>query len=301
VTIAFLFPGQGVDLAGAVGDWHASSSHVRRLLDLAARETGTSLTALVRADRDAFRSTAVYQPALSAVSVGVLLELIERDVCATTAAGHSLGEIAACVAMGALSPEDAVRVAAVRGRAMARAAALHPGGMIAICARSRAETDAALACARRGGWAQVAAHNAPDQWVLSGEWPALRAVPSRFDPRPIATDGPWHSDAMSDAIPEFRNALRALGSASGSLVCNRTGRLVAADEDLADTLAGQLVHPVEWTTTMQTLASLRVSLMITVGPAKALRMLARRNRPDVRLLDVDTPANLPHIAAQLVA
>jgi len=209
MSLALLFPGQGVNVAAVAGEWYARSTPTRALLDQAARHVGIPVGRLLHASGHALQNTATYQPVLTALSIGALLELTLRGVRADVVAGHSLGEIAALVAASAIHPEDAVALAATRGRAMARAAAESPGGMLALGVRSRAEVDEAVACARLHGRAQIAAHNAPDEWVLAGDWPALRAVPPRFAPVPLHTGGAWHSVAMEAAMSEYRTALGA--------------------------------------------------------------------------------------------
>lgn len=304
MSVALLFPGQGVDLAAVAGEWYACSAHARALLERAAELVGEPAARLVGGAGRALRPTQAYQPVLTAVSVGALLELAERGVGADVVAGHSLGELAACAAAGALRPDAAVALAALRGRAMARAAEECPGGLLALTAGTAAAAADAVECARARGWAQIAAHNAPDEWVLSGDWPALRAVPSRFAPVPLATDGPWHSAAMSGAVAEYRAALREAVAAPlrVPLVANRTGRPVGPADDLVELLAGQLTHRVEWAATMATLGEMNVRAVLTVGPAKALRGLARRNLGRaVRVLGVDRPADLARAAEALAA
>lgn len=304
MSLAFLFPGQGVDLAAVAGEWHACSSAARGLLDVAARQVGIPTARLLHGSGHALRDTAAYQPVLTAISIGALLELTARGVRADRVAGHSLGELAALVAAGAMRPDCAVALAATRGRAMARAAEQNPGGMLAVSARSRAEAEEAVTHARAHGRVEIAAHNAPDEWVLAGEWPALRAVPPRFAPAPLATGGAWHSAAMAGAVRVYREALG--GSIAGPprlpFVCNRTGRLVRVEDDLTELLAAQLTHPVEWTTAMATLAALGTRTVITVGPGKQLRGLARRNLGrEIQVLGVDSPADLATLVEALAA
>jgi [acyl-carrier-protein] S-malonyltransferase len=304
MSLAFLFPGQGVDAAAVAGDWYARSAHARTLLDQAAAHVGVPIGRLLHGSGQALRDTAAYQPVLTAMSVGALLELTARGVRADVVAGHSLGELAALVAAGAVAPDAAVALAATRGRAMARAAEHQPGGMLALSARSRTEAEEAMAHALAHGRAQIAAHNAPDEWVLAGEWSALRAVPPRFAPVRLDTGGPWHSAAMSLAVSAYREALRdaIVGPLRIPVVCNRTGQLIGEADDLAELLAGQLTHPVEWTTTMETVSAMSVRTIITVGPAKPLRGLARRNLGrEIQVLGVDSPSDLTGVAEALAA
>ena len=80
-------------------------------------------------------------------------------------AGHSLGEISALVAAGALEAEDGLRLVATRGRLMQEAAEqTGDGGMLAVRVRERAPVDEVAAAI---GLA-LANDNAPDQLVLPG-------------------------------------------------------------------------------------------------------------------------------------
>ncbi len=303
-SLAFLFPGQGMDVAAVAGEWHACSAPARALLEDAARHVGIPIAGLLHGSGQALRDTAAYQPVLTAISVGALLELTTRGVRADVVAGHSLGEVAALVAAGALRPDRAVALAAARGRAMACAASKHPGGMLALSARSRAEAEEAVTHARTRGRVQIAAHNAPDEWVLAGEWSALGTVPPRFAPVRLDTGGPWHSAAMSGAVSAYRTALENAihGPPRLPFVCNRTGQPVRAEDDLVELLAAQLTHPVEWVTTMASLSAIQTRIVITVGPGKPLRGLARRNLGrDIRVLGVDSPADLAGLAEALAA
>jgi [acyl-carrier-protein] S-malonyltransferase len=293
---AFLFPGQGVRVAEFAREWYESSPSCRRLLDFAAERTGLQVARVLHGSGEALRDTAVYQPVTVALCLGVCEELLGRGVAPAVVAGHSLGELSACAAAGAFSAESAVAVAAVRGRLMARGAERHPGGMVAIRVSSR---EAALQVARRVanyGAVGIAAHNGPDEFVLSGRTVALRALPEECRPTPLATSGPWHSAAMEDAVDEYRQELlRALrGHPRVRLVCNATGAVVGPDDDLAELLARQLTRPVEWVATMRTIARLGVSTVFTVGPAKALRRLARQALAGTAsVLGVDEPRRLP--------
>ena len=75
--------------------------------------------------------------------------------------GHSLGEITALVAAGALDAPDGLRLVAARGRLMDEAS---EGGMLAVRVRERAPVEEVAA---ETGLA-LANDNAPDQLVLSG-------------------------------------------------------------------------------------------------------------------------------------
>jgi [acyl-carrier-protein] S-malonyltransferase len=291
VKTAFLFPGQATDIADAVDAWRASSSHVDHLLDVAAHACGVDEVSTRPA---ALARTSVFQPVLTALTIGIHRELVDRGVTPDIVAGHSVGEIAACVAAGLIRDEDAVRLAAQRGALMERQAALHGGGMIAVKG-SASDIDSAIAAGSAHGRVAIAIHNATDEWVLSGDAAALRTIGSVMHATPLDTPGPWHSGAMADAVEPYREAIRGVadGVASIPVVWNRTGE-VARDGFVVDLLAEQLTSPVQWVRTMETLRSTGVTRVIICGPGKSLRRFARSILPSADISIVAHPADLPN-------
>ncbi|MCA8934175.1 MAG: type I polyketide synthase, partial [Rhodospirillaceae bacterium] len=78
----------------------------------------------------------VGQPLLFAIQIAILRELEDRGIRVGAAVGHSVGEVAAAHATGALSLEDAVAVIAARGRGQSRLHGL--GGMAVVVAEAEA-------------------------------------------------------------------------------------------------------------------------------------------------------------------
>ena len=303
MTIAVLFPGQGTDLAAVAGAWYRDSALARRLVDRAVDQLRIPAPRLLHGSGLALRDTRAYQPVLVAVSVAILREIESRIGHAAFAAGHSLGELPACVAAGALMDEDAVSIAAIRGGLMAREAARYPGGMLAL----RTSVDSAheaLAIAALVGPVSLAANNAPDEQVLSGSHDALRAVPPRFAPSLLATGGAWHSIAMAGALDEFRDALHAVCTAPSraTWLTNRTGDVAERGADPALLLAEQLTHAVQWERTLHALRALGVRTLLTLGPSKALRGLAHRTLGDtLTIISVELPQDLSRAEEALAA
>jgi len=236
--------------------------------------------------------TDVLQPTLVAASLAVARALTEAGVRPDFVAGHSVGEFAALAVAGGISPTEAIELAAARGRLMALAASKHPGGMVALLQASEESAHAALALGRRHGVVDLAAINAPDQWVVSGENVALDAIAARFPSHRLAVAGAWHSRLMAEALPELTLALRTLSMQplKTRLVANRDGLPVTEAADLAETLAGQLVRPVLWAESLRTLGRLEVTDIVTVGPGRVLRGLIRKslgNSARIHMTDID--------------
>lgn len=296
---AFLFPGQGAKRADAALRAAARRPEGRALLDLAARAAGVDLAqALSRPSL--LDRTEVYQPLITAAALASAEALAAAGAAPQVVLGHSLGEVAAWAAAGGISAPEAIALAAVRGRLMAREAAAHPGGMVALATDDEALIDAALAAGRRAGALFVAARNAPDETVLTGDLAAVRAVLA-FAPAEatrLPTGGAWHSPAMEGARREWEEALRAV-SARGELRCafiaNRTGEVVASARDVPGLLAEQLVRPVAWARSVAAAAAL-ADTAVTLGPGAVLRALwlknVRSGRSAHRLLSTEDERSL---------
>lgn len=263
MKVAFLFPGQGARnlLAGLAlaRSWPQGA----KLVELAAN--GVDLEA--NAGR-AFERTEVLQPVLTAISLAVYQALEVTTVSLSPAGerasaavilGHSLGELPAFAAAGVITDEAAVKLAALRGQLMAREAAKHPGGLIALRSLEEAKGH------------QLAAINAPDEVIVSGTEAALRGLRGTRVP----VSGPWHSQAMQGAVDEFRAALRALEPqpAKFPLIRNLDGALGHS----LDTLADQLTRPVHFVAALNTAVAQGIDTFVTIGPGAVLRGLLRRN------------------------
>jgi [acyl-carrier-protein] S-malonyltransferase len=150
---ATLFPGQGV---GDATSRELVADARPDLLDLA--------TDLVGEDpfEHMAQGTAYAQPAVYCASIAGY-ERLGRPA-AEYFAGHSLGEIGALAAAGAIDDADGLRIVVARGRAMDDVArAGEPGGMLAV----GSDRDQAEALAGEHGLT-LANENSPQQFVLSG-------------------------------------------------------------------------------------------------------------------------------------
>jgi [acyl-carrier-protein] S-malonyltransferase len=260
--------GMGLSVADA-------SPAARGLLELASELTGEDLPRLLRRGGRALQRTEVLQPCLTAVALGAVEALLAAGVRPEIVAGHSLGEVAAGVAAGCLAPPAAVKLARLRGMLMAREAARSPGGMLALLEIDQAAVEGALA--RHS--VDLAAHNAPGEWVVSGALHELRELARDLPARLLPVSGAWHGRAMAGVVPELEKALSAVcpeTTGAVRVICNATGEEVAVEHFLSQ-LAAQLTRPVLWAGTMTTLATAGVTDVVTVGPGHVLRGLLRKN------------------------
>lgn len=202
-------------------------------------------------------------------------------------AGHSLGELAALAAAGALRERDALELVALRGRVMQEAGEqAGDGGMLALLGAGACERAAGLAQAH--GLA-VANDNSPGQVVLSGSRRALPAATRAAEElglraMKVPVTGAFHSPMMASAVPQFTTALERVEIAPPKVPV-LSAVTASPFEDVRAQLAQALTMPVRWRETMLALRDLGAERFVEVGPGRVLSGLAKRTLHDVELVN----------------
>jgi 3-oxoacyl-[acyl-carrier-protein] synthase-3 len=279
-VIAGLFPGQG--------------SQTNALRDEVARVVPALLNeCLALVGEDPFarvsESTRFAQPAIFCASIAGW-KARPPFLRPVALAGHSLGELSALVAAGALEPSAGLRLAVRRGELMAMAADGREEGMLAVLGGSE-EQVAALA--HEHGLV-LANDNAPGQVVLAGASEQLRAASRAAREqrlRAILLDvaGAFHCPSMAAAVEPFRAELDGVEFAPPriAVISGASGRPF---EDVRAELAAAIVVPVRWRASMAALAELGADTFVDFGPGEVLAKLVPRNLPDARVLDLSKQA-----------
>ncbi len=272
-----LFPGQGSQTADMRDQ---VERHRPDLLELAQSEVSEDL--FERAgDGTRWAQPAIFCAALAGYEV--LKDRYEPDLMA----GHSLGEISALVAAGALDAGDGLRLVAARGRLMQEAAEeTGDGGMLAVRARDRAPVERIAAEAD----VSIANDNAPDQLVLSGAVAALDEAERLLSEQKVRAKrlpvaGAFHSPLMESAVEPFRRLaestdVRAVRVPVLSCVT------AAPFEDVREQLVQAITHPVRWTGVTRALHDMGATSFVETGPGRVLTNLVRKSLDDV---EADAP------------
>jgi [acyl-carrier-protein] S-malonyltransferase len=273
-----------------------------RLLAVAA-SAGVDLGPAFGGDEELIRPTEIAQPALVFTEV-VLAAALPGDLDVVAVAGHSVGELAALAAAGALDPEAALRLAVERGRLMA---AMHEGTMAAVLGLD-AEAVARL-CARSGGTVVVANLNAPGQVVVSGTVEAVAGLSARAREAgarrviPLRVSGAFHSPLMADAAAAFVRVLDGVDMRAPAVpvIANVDASPVTGAAGLRERLGRQMVSAVRWSDSVERLVELGADVLVEIGPGEVLTGLARRIAPQVRAVGVSSLAAAAALAARLGA
>jgi [acyl-carrier-protein] S-malonyltransferase len=221
---------------------------------------------------------------------------------AAIAAGHSVGELAAGAIGGVLSAQDAVRLVAVRGRAMAEAAAVTQTSMTAVLGGDEDVVLRSIA----GQGLTPANINAAGQIVAAGTAEKLAAFaadpPAGARLRPLQVAGAFHTVHMASAVDALLAAATnvTVRDPVMTVLSNRDGAVVRTGADWLERICAQVSAPVRWDSCMQTMTNLGASAFIELPPAGTLVGLARRAMPGIKTLAVKTPDDL-EAAATLLA
>ncbi|MEU6112928.1 SDR family NAD(P)-dependent oxidoreductase, partial [Streptomyces albidoflavus] len=218
--IAFVFPGQGSQWQGMALELLDSSpvfaARMAECGEALSAFTDWSLDDALHGRVDVERVDVV-QPLLFAVMVSLAAVWEDWGIRPSAVIGHSQGEIAAACVAGALSLEDAARVAALRSRAIVALAG--KGGMVSVpLPVEQVHTE----LTGYEGRVSVAAVNGPASVVISGDVAGLNELLARWTEsgvraRRIAVDYASHSAHVEELRAELLDVLSPIQPQAGRI------------------------------------------------------------------------------------
>ncbi|HEY9403500.1 MAG TPA: ACP S-malonyltransferase [Pyrinomonadaceae bacterium] len=310
MTVAYIFPGQGSQVAGMGRELAGHFAAAREVFAEVDDALGFSLSQLCfEGPEEALQLTENTQPAILTVSVAALRAMEAEGFPAPAfVAGHSLGEYAALVAAGALSLRDAVRTVRARGRYMQEAVPVGVGAMGAIVgADAEMVTDACREAAQEGEVCSPANINSPKQIVIAGHTAAVERAMEILKARgakraiKLAVSAPFHCALMQPAQDRLDADLERIEFADlrVPLVCNVDAVAIRRGGEARASLVRQVSSPVRWLDSVKFLSEAGVETFVEVGPGKVLAGLVRQTISGARCLNVADPASLEAAATAL--
>lgn len=295
MTVAYIFPGQGSQSIGMLGELLEHPLVQKRFKEAHDALGYDLLDLVVNGPEDKLNQTQYTQPALLTTSIAFwdVLQSLSNAKPAYLA-GHSLGEYTALVAANAMRFSDAVRLVAKRGEFMQAAVPAGEGAMAAILGLNDEDVIKACELAAENQIVSAVNFNSPGQVVIAGERDAVdRAIEQakalgakRALPLPVSV--PSHCELMRDAATQLGAVLADIDIKKPEVpVVHNVNVQISHDAAaIKKALVEQLYSPVRWVETIEFLGQNGVTSCVECGPGKVLAGLNRRINSDMPVANV---------------
>jgi [acyl-carrier-protein] S-malonyltransferase len=289
---AFVFPGQGSQFVGMLGDFATAFPIIHETFTQASDVLNYDLWRLIQEDSEnKLNETAYTQPALLVVSIAIWRLWEAQDApMPVVMAGHSLGEYSALVCAKSLDFQAAVKLVELRGKLMQEAVPAGVGGMAAIIGLSddRVE-ELCVEASIEEKEVTPANFNSIGQVVIAGKIDAvLRAINlakasgARLA-KQLPVSVPSHCRLMKSAADKFEEALQAIPFNPPQIPVIHNVNLGCYNDatQIKQALAQQLYCPVRWVETIKQIVEQNIYSIIECGPGKVLTGLNKKIDSDI--------------------
>ena len=302
--IAFIFPGQGSQYVGMGKDFYETFPCAKEMIDLAEKVSGIPMKELLFEENENINITKYTQIAMLADELAIWSVLREKGLDSVVNAGLSLGEYAALVASGVMTPEDAFRVVAKRGEYMQEAVPTG-GAMTAVLGADTAVIE--KICEETEGIVSIANYNCPGQIVITGEQQAVDAAAAALKEAgakrctPLNVSGPFHSAMLLPAGEKLAAELEhvEIHEIAVPYITNVTADYVTDPSQVKELLKKQISSSVRWQQSVERMIADGVEAFIEIGPKKSLCGFMKRIDKTVPAYHVDKVTDLDSVLSEL--
>ena len=298
--IAFIFPGQGSQYVGMGKDFYETFPCAKEMIDLAEKVSGIPMKELLFEENENINITKYTQIAMLADELAIWSVLREKGVESAVNAGLSLGEYAALVASGVMTPEDAFRVVTKRGEFMQEAVPTG-GAMTAVLGADTAVIE--NICEETEGIVSIANYNCPGQIVITGEQKAVDTAAAALKEAgskrctPLNVSGPFHSAMLLPAGEKLAAELEQveIHKIAVPYITNVTADYVTDSSQVKELLKKQISSSVRWQQSVERMIADGVEAFIEIGPKKSLCGFMKRIDKTVPAYHVDKVTDLESV------
>ena len=298
--IAFIFPGQGSQYVGMGKDFYETFPCAKEMIDLAEKVSGIPMKELLFEENENINITKYTQIAMLADELAIWSVLREKGVESAVNAGLSLGEYAALVASGVMTPEDAFRVVTKRGEFMQEAVPTG-GAMTAVLGADTAVIE--KICEETEGIVSIANYNCPGQIVITGEQKAVDTAAAALKEAgakrctPLNVSGPFHSAMLLPAGEKLAAELEQveIHEIAVPYITNVTADYVTDSSQVKELLKKQISSSVRWQQSVERMIADGVEAFIEIGPKKSLCGFMKRIDKTIPAYHVDKVTDLESI------
>ena len=299
-----MFTGQGSQFVGMAGSFYGVPEMCNTLAE-ADDALSMNLSAIIRnGTDDQLRQTEYAQPALFAISIGIMRVVSARiNIRPSFLAGHSAGEYSALHAAGSLSFADAIRTLKIRGQAMQNGCPDGYGKMAAIIGLEYSRVAAIVA--QLNDKCYIANDNGGGQVVISGESSAvsgaidvLKAEGARAIE--LRVSAPFHTP-LTGGAEEVASALEAIGISRPAYptISNVTAMPYSSADEIKSLLALQITSMVRWRSTVEYVVAQGGRMGVEFGPSNVLAKLATKISGNMEAICIAEEADLSKLEDML--
>jgi len=276
--------------------FYEASDYAREMVEKASERIGVDFKALMFEENEKLDQTAYTQPAILLVSMmAYKLFQEKRPTDPVLLLGHSLGEVSAVCAAGAIDYLDAVALVHKRGQLMQSACEGIEAGMMVIVGLADDVVETICTESRNMEGKQVwpANYNQDGQLVVAGLKQDLQSLEGVFKEAgakralllnmSVASHCPLLSKAQDPLRTELEKVLHDPFTAP--VVSNVTAKPYHTKQQAVELLSEQLIYPVRYKQSVASIAP-DVDLAIEFGNGKVLAGLNRRIAKDMKTLNV---------------
>ena len=306
MSVAFIFPGQGAQVAGMGKDFYENVSVSREIFDKATQLLDLDMPALCFEENDKLDITEYTQAALLTTSVAMLKALEEKGIVPDVCAGLSLGEYCALVASHVMSFEDAVKTVRQRGILMQDAVPVGVGGMSAVIGL---DSDTIEKVCEGIEGVQVANFNCPGQIVITGKLECVKKANEQLKEAGarrcimLNVSGPFHSDMLKEAGEKLGKVLEEaeLQDFTIPYVTNVTAEYIRDTSYIKELLQKQISSSVRWQQSVEKMIADGVDTFVEIGPGKTLAGFMKKIDKTVTVYNIEKLEDLDKVCEALQA
>lgn len=290
---AWIFPGQGAQIAGMGKDFYEQSEIAREVIDGASELLKLDMKKLCFEENERLHQTEYTQVAM--VTICMAMEQVLRSMGAApdVTAGLSLGEYCAIASAGGMNRQDAILVVRKRGILMQNAVPDGKGSMAAVLGMKADEIETAISEIEGVG---IANYNCPGQIVITGWKEAVEQAGERLKENgakrvlPLNVSGPFHSPLLQEAGQELKKVLNQVEFSDLEVpyVTNVTAQYVYDAKEIKELLVQQITSSVRWQQSVEEMIRQGVDTFVEIGPGRTLSGFLRKINRDVKVYQVST-------------
>lgn len=289
--IAFLYPGQGAQVAGMGKDFYEKSPLAKEVFDKSCEILEQDMKHICFEENELLDRTDYTQAALVTTCMAMTKEIMARGLTPDMTAGLSLGEYCAITTAGGMELEDAIKMVWLRGNLMHNAVPEGKGGMAAVLGLSGEAVNEAIAYMEG---VYVANYNCPGQIVISGEAENITKIMEDLKNvgakrvLKLNVSGPFHSPMLAQAGEKLKKDLEKVNITSPHIpyYANYTAELIdknTSTEYIKSILSKQVSGSVRFEQSVRKLIESGFDRFIEIGPGDTLTGFVKRIAKDMKV------------------